>query len=39
MVMKNKVSLDYYEGNDILVRAVVPPMLAGRIEAFVEQPA
>jgi GTP-binding protein HflX len=34
-----KVLSTDYEGNDILVRAVVPPMLAGRLEAFVEQPA
>jgi GTP-binding protein HflX len=34
-----KVLSTDYEGNDILLRAVVPPMLAGRLEAFVEQPA
>jgi GTP-binding protein HflX len=34
-----KVLSTDYEGNDILVRAVVPPMLAGRLEAFVAQPA
>ena len=32
-----KVLSTDYEGNDILVRAVVPPMLAGRLEAFVAQ--
>ena len=34
-----KVLSTDYEGNDILVRAVVPPMLAGRLEPFVAQPA
>jgi len=34
-----KVLSTDYEGNDILVRAVVPPMLAGRLEAFIAQPA
>ena len=34
-----KVLSTDYEGNDILVRAVVPPMLAGRLEAFVAQHA
>jgi GTP-binding protein HflX len=34
-----KVLSTDYEGNDILVRAVVPPMLAGRLEAFVAKPA
>lgn len=34
-----KVLSTDYEGNDILVRAVVPPMLAGRLEAFVAQTA
>ncbi len=34
-----KVLSTDYEGNDILVRAVVPPVLAGRLEAFVAQPA
>jgi GTP-binding protein HflX len=34
-----KVLSTDYEGNDILVRAVVPPMLAGRLETFVNQPA
>jgi GTP-binding protein HflX len=34
-----KVLSTDYEGNDILVRAVVPPMLAGRLKAFVAQPA
>jgi GTP-binding protein HflX len=34
-----KVLSTNYDGNDILVRAVVPPMLAGRLEAFVTQPA
>jgi GTP-binding protein HflX len=34
-----KVLSTDYEGNDILVRAVVPPMLAGRLEAYVAQPA
>ncbi len=34
-----KVLSTDYEGNDILVRAVVPPMLAGRLETFVAQPA
>lgn len=34
-----KVLSTDYEGNDILVRAVVPPMLAGRLEAFVAEPA
>ena len=34
----NVLSTDY-EGNDILLRAVVPPMLAGRLEPFVAQPA
>ena len=34
-----KVLSTDYEGNDILVRAVVPPMLAGRIEPFVAQHA
>lgn len=34
-----KVLSTDYEGNDILVRAVVPPMLAGRLEPFIAQPA
>ena len=34
-----KVLSTDYERNDILVRAVVPPMLAGRLEPFVAQPA
>ena len=34
-----KVLSTDYEGNDILVRAVVPPMLAGRLEPFVAQHA
>jgi GTP-binding protein HflX len=34
-----KVLSTDYEGNDILVRAVVPSMLAGRLEPFVAQPA
>ena len=34
-----KVLSTDYEGNDILVRAVVPPMLAGRLEPFVARPA
>ena len=34
-----KVLSTDYEGNDILVRAVVPPMLAGRLEPFVAAPA
>ena len=34
-----KVLSTDYEGNDILLRAVVPPMLAGRLEPFVAQPA
>lgn len=34
-----KVLSTDYEGNDILVRAVVPPMLAGRLEPFVAQSA
>ena len=34
-----KVLSTDYEGNDILVRAVVPPMLAGRLESFVAQHA
>lgn len=33
-----KVLSTDYEGNDILVRAVVPPMLAGRLEPFVAAP-
>jgi GTP-binding protein HflX len=34
-----KVLSTDYEGNDILLRAVVPPMLAGRLEPFVAQHA
>lgn len=34
-----KVLSTDYEGNDILVRAVVPPMLAGRLEPFIAQHA
>ena len=34
-----KVLSTDYEGNDILVRAVVPPMLAGRLQPFVAAPA
>lgn len=34
-----KVLSTDYEGNDILVRAVVPPMLAGRLELFIAQHA
>lgn len=34
-----KVISTEYEGDDILVRAVVPPTIAGRLEAFYHQPA